>query len=672
MRLGKISIIALVISFLLPLFVFAPAKSVVAGGELELNFAEPNTPVVGNVIRFGGIAANTGDVSLINLGVRIFLSPAINSRLTLNNELKNPGLTELMRDTGLRIDVGDLASEQRTLWSTAYLVEQLLADGDGVYLVGFQFESDSTAIDFKKVAVPFRSSLENEITPVGISLVWPVASEEKTDWQGNLSDETLPESLISTGRLANILRAGQGNQVTWVVDPALVEFLVEAGDGYLLKNQSGELVPGQYSEEVNLFLNSLQFSTQTTQRWALPFANSDISALIRAEANSAFEQVVSIAEPILQEGLGAGIAGVVTIASNGSTPPEVIGDSYAAGVNISIVSDVKYPPIAGTLFTPSGLAEVNTNLGREKILLNDSFLSDTFNTKVNSAEETVFFRQQLLSDTFLLSKQVNDPDRVIVVSPEVYWEPTLESSLVIAQTLTRAPWIRPVLLSEVANQEVSNVLRNPYEFSAVDLAQELPVEHVAEIKRAQGLLAQVASILTDQEPVDNYAKAILQSSSNSFRANRRDRETYLDLIINSLTNTRSSVQILAQGSVVLPGNEGSVPLTIANDLDQNVLVRLSAKSDPEIRFSVDDLGLIEIEPGAKRGVTLEAKIVGSGEIDVELQLLTPAGEKFGDPVLISVQSAAYSQVATWVAAIAFVALILFSINSFVRRRKENV
>lgn len=672
MRLGKISIIALVISFLLPLFVFAPAKSVVSGGELELNFAEPNTPVVGNVIRFGGIAANTGDVSLINLGVRIFLSPAINSRLTLNNELRNPGLTELMRDTGLRIDVGDLASDQRTLWSTAYLVEQLLADGDGVYLVGFQFESDSTAIDFKKVAVPFRSSLENEITPVGISLVWPVASEEKTDWQGNLSDETLPESLISTGRLANILRAGQGNQVTWVVDPALVEFLVEAGDGYLLKNDSGELVPGQYSEEVNLFLNSLQFSTQTTQRWALPFANSDISALIREEANSAFEQVVSIAEPILQEGLGSGIAGVVTISSNGSTPPEVIGDSYAAGVNISIVSDVKYPPIAGTLFTPSGLAEVNTNLGREKILLNDSFLSDTFNTKVNSAEETVFFRQQLLSDTFLLSKQVNDPDRVIVVSPEVYWEPTLESSLVIAQTLTRAPWIRPVLLSEVANQEVSNVLRNPYEFSAVDLAQELPVEHVVEIKRAQGLLAQVASILTDQEPVDNYAKAILQSSSNSFRANRRDRETYLDLIINSLVDTRSSVQILAQGSVVLPGNEGSIPLTIANDLDQNVLVRLSAKSNPELRFSVNDLGLIEIEPGAKRGVTLEAKIVGSGEIDVELQLLTPAGEKFGDPVLISVQSAAYSQVATWVAAIAFVALILFSVNSFVRRRKENV
>jgi hypothetical protein len=522
------------------------------------------------------------------------------------------------------------------------------------------------------VAVPYRSNLENEITPVGISLIWPVASQEKTDWQGNLSNETLPESLISTGRLANILRAGQGNQVTWVIDPALVEFLVEAGDGYLIKDASGEVVPGQYSEEVNLFLNSLQFSTQVTQRWGLPFANSDLSALLREDANSAFEQVVSIAKPLLEEGLGTGILGVVTVAPTGSTPAEVIGDSYAQGVSISIVSDSKYPPIAGTLFTPSGLAEVNTNLGRAKILLSDSLLSGTFNTKVATAQETVFFRQQLLSDTFLLATQLDDPSRIIVVSPEVYWEPTLESSLVIAQTLTRAPWVRPVLLSEVINQEVSSVLRNPYEFSAVDLAQELPGGHIAEIKRAQGILAQVAAILSDQEPVDNYAKAILQASSNSFRANRRERETYLDFIINSLVDAKSSVQILAQGSVVLPGSEGSIPITIANDLDQNVLVRLSAKSNPEIRFSVNDLGLIEIEPGAKKGVTLEAKVVGSGEIDVELQLLTPAGENFGEPVLISVQSAAYSQVATWVAAIAFVALILLSINSFVRRRKENV
>ncbi|MGA0986005.1 MAG: DUF6049 family protein [Candidatus Nanopelagicales bacterium] len=660
------------LAIFLSFFTSAPSQSIVAAGDLELNFAEPNTPISGNVIRFGGIVANAGDVSLSNLGVRVFLSPAINSRTTLNNELNNSGLTPLMRDTGLRIEISDLAPDQRSIWSTAYLVNQLLADGDGVYLVGFQFESDDVALDFKKVAIPYRGSLESEITPVGISLLWPVASQFKTDWQGALPNEALPESLISTGRLANILRAGQGNLVSWVIDPALTEFLNQAGDGYLVKDNFGNFSPGQYSEEINLFLNGLQFSADSTEKWAMPFADADLSALARGEANSAFEQAITIARPLLENNLGAGVSGVVALSPFGSTPTDVIGDSYAQGLTSTIVLDTTYPPIAGTLFTPSGLAEVNTNLGREKILLNDSLLSNTFNTQVNTAEETVFFRQQLLADTFLVANQVNDPTRIIVVSPETYWSPTLESSLVIAQTLTRAPWVRPVLLSEILNQEVSNVLRSEYQFSDLDLAKELPSEHINEIRTGQKLLSELAAIYSDQAPIDGYAKAILQSSSNSFRANRRERESYTSSIIDSLTENKSKVQILAQGSVVLPGEEGSIPITIANDLDQRILVRLAATSNPEIRFSAEDLGLIEIEPGAKKGLTLESKVVGSGSIDVQLQLLTPVGDNFGDPVIISVQSAAYSQVATWIAGVAFVALILLSINSFRKRRKENV
>jgi hypothetical protein len=671
MRLGKFLKIAVVLSFFLPVFAVMPAGAANAAAEIELNFAEPNTPISGNVVRFGGVIANTGDISLSNLGVRVFLSPAINSRRTLNNELSTLGKTTVMRDTGLRIPITDLVPDQRATWSTAYLVDQLLTDGDGVYLIGFQLESDQTALDFKKVALPYRSSLESAVTPVGISLLWPVASKIKTDYEGALNNEQLPESMISTGRLANILRAGQGNEVNWVLDPALVEFLSKSGEGYSIKNNSGEVSDGQYVDEVNLFFNSLQFSASANQTWVTPFAGSDLAALVRGEADSAFEQVLSIAKPLVERELATTIEGTITLAPFGAIPADVIASSYSQVPSIALVNDSKYSPIAGTLFTPSGFAEVNTEQGRKRILLNDSLLSGVFDTVVDTAEETVSFRQQLLSDTFLLANQLNDPERIIVVSPDVFWEPTLESSLVIAQTLTRAPWVRPVLLSEVVSKEIPNVLRNPFEYSAIDAAQELPVEHIQNIKKAQGLLADLAAIFTDQEPVDTYAKSILQASSTSFRANRREREAYLDSIIEALNLSKTKVQILAQGSVVLPGDEGSIPITISNDLDQSILLKLSATSNPEIRFVAEDLGLIEVEPGAKKGVTLVGKVIGSGDVEVALQLLTPEDKPFGEPVLISVRSAAYSQVATWVAGIAFVALILLSINSFIRRRKES-
>lgn len=671
MRLGQFLKIAVALGFFLPVFAVLPAGAANAAAEIELNFAEPNLPVSGNVVSFGGVIANIGDISLSNLGVRVFLSPAINSRRTLNNELSTLAKTQLMRDTGLRIPITDLIPNQRATWSTAYLVDQLLAEGDGVYLIGFQLESDQTALDFKKVALPYRSTLENELIPVGISLLWPVASEIKTDYEGALNNEQLPESMINTGRLANILRAGQENQVNWILDPALIEFLSKSGEGYLIKNTAGELSDGQYVDEVNLFFNSLQFSANANQTWVMPFAGSDLAALVRGEAKSAFGQVLSIAKPVVEIELETQIQGTIALAPFGSFPSNVVASTYSQTPSIALVNDSKYSPIVGTLFTPSGFAEVNTEQGRKRILLNDSLLAGTFDTVVDSAEETVFFRQQLLSDTFLLASQVNDPDRVIVVSPDTFWNPTAESSLVIAQTLTRAPWVRPVLLSEVLLKEVPNILRNPFEYSARDTMQELPVEHIQNIKKAQGLLAELAAIFTDQAPVDNYAKAILQASSTSFRSNRRERDSYLNSTIDSLTASKSKVQILAQGSVVLPGDEGSIPITISNDLDQSVLLKLSATSNPEIRFIAEDLGLIEVEPGAKKGVILSGKVVGSGEVDVSLQLLTPEDKPFGEPVLISVRSAAYSQVASWVAGIAFVALILLSINSFIKRGKES-
>jgi hypothetical protein len=670
MRLAKSLKIALILSFFIPLLLISPSQSVTASGDLELNFAEPNTPIIGNVIRFGGVLANTGDIPLSDLGVRIFISPAINSRLTLSNELNNSGRTTLMRDTGLRIPVTDLIPQQRATWSTAYLVEQLLTEGDGVYLIGFQFESEQTPLDFKKVAMPYRSSLESQITPVGLSLIWPVASEIKTDYEGALADETLPESMIGTGRLANILRAGQGNSVNWVIDPALVEFLADSANGYLIRNDLGNLSQGEFTDEINSYLNSLQFAAATTETWAMPFAAADLSALAQHEAASALEQVLTIARPITEQHLATSIDGVINMSPTGSIPPEVISQSFTLANSYSLVNSLKYQPIAGTLFTPSGIAEVNTDLGRKRVLLNDALLSAAFNKQVNSAQETVAFRQQLLSDTFILANQISDINRTIVVSPEVFWDPTPESSLVIAQTLTRAPWIRPVTLTEVANKEIANVLRNPYLYSDLDLAQELSAEHVDNIKKAQGLLAELAAIFTDQTPVDNYAKAILQASSMSFRVSKNDRENYLNSTIDSLASSKNEIKILAQGSVVLPGEAGSIPLTISNNLNQTVLLKISATSNPTIRFVAEDLGVIEIEPGSKKGITLEGKVVGSGDIEVKLQLLTPNGDAFGEPVLISVRSAAYSQVATWVAVIAFIALILLSINSFLRRRKE--
>ena len=146
---------------------------------------------------------------------------------------------------------------------------------------------------------------------------------------------------------------------------------------------------------------------------------------------------------------------VVAVVFNKSN--DVLGVANRSGLATALVNDSKYPPIVGTLFTPSGFAEVNTNDGRKKILLNDSLLGGLFDYSVDSQEDRIFLRQQILSDTFLIANQFTNQERVIVVSPDPYWSPNPEAARVIARNLTRSPWVRPVLLSEVLSQEVPNV-----------------------------------------------------------------------------------------------------------------------------------------------------------------------------------------------------------------------
>jgi hypothetical protein len=124
---------------------------------------------------------------------------------------------------------------------------------------------------------------------------------------------------------------------------------------------------------------------------------------------------------------------------------------------------------------------------------------------------------------------------------------------------------------------------------------------------------------------------------------------------------------LAGNSVVLPSDKGPIPITIANDFAEPVIVKLSAKGTPSFRFKSDELEPITIPANSKQSLSFTGSVQGTGAVDVTLQLYTRDGVKYGEPKIISVRSAAYSTVATYFTAIAFLALILLSAFSIFKR-----
>jgi hypothetical protein len=124
---------------------------------------------------------------------------------------------------------------------------------------------------------------------------------------------------------------------------------------------------------------------------------------------------------------------------------------------------------------------------------------------------------------------------------------------------------------------------------------------------------------------------------------------------------------LAGNSVVLPSDKGPIPITIANDFAEPVIVKLSAKGTPSFRFKSDELAPITIPANSKQSLSFTGSVQGTGAVDVTLQLYTRDGVKYGEPKIISVRSAAYSTVATYFTVVAFLALILLSAISIFKR-----
>lgn len=117
------------------------------------------------------------------------------------------------------------------------------------------------------------------------------------------------------------------------------------------------------------------------------------------------------------------------------------------------------------------------------------------------------------------------------------------------------------------------------------------------------------------------------------------------------------------------GERGNVPVTVANGLPVPVDVRLQAMGLPSAR--VQTLASTELHLNAGRRVSVEipTRVTGSGDAYVLLQVVAGSGSVVGVPTLLTVRSAAYARIASYVVAVSFAALLLLVAVNTVRRMR---
>ncbi|MGB4324296.1 MAG: DUF6049 family protein [Candidatus Nanopelagicales bacterium] len=650
----------------------------------------PVVPVRGETLRISGRLVNTSSEVIEGVSVRLGVSA---SPLTKRSAITSISALELNPEAEpidyflnrTRVDVTEsMAPGEEKTFALSEPFVSLPLGKDGVYPLMVEVLGKQKGVDVSsqrqgglRTFIPWMSSGTDKISLVWL---WPLMSAPATQANGVLLNENTPRALMPGGRLESLLTLGAENpaKVSWIIDPALLQSAQEIASGYQVR--SGDTVSvGDLSQGAQdwlgrvsdvLIASSTQNESDRVPARVVPYANIDASALQRADMNVDLVRATTMAPVMAGSILGNPVTGTVYWAPDGRLSKRT-GDVLASsGMRTVILSSRALPPTNPDVES-FGMGVLGTTFGGMNAVLIDSGLSDTLAIKQDSRSQGILMRQRFLSETAIMSQLLpeNAQSNYVVAAPrDVYWNPSPEALGDLLGATGTAPWLSRATLSELLKQGATSTIRERGGYGEKAKASELSEDYLNQVKQASIQLAALTDVLDNPTGfTDTYAEAILRTESEAWRD---DPETGAELLASIRTGLRqeiNKVYALSEGTITLSGENGLVPVTIANDLDRSVTVGVQLRGYPSARLVSEPMYGITIDPGKKVSVELEVDIVGGQTLPAGVQLLTPGGETFGSPARIELVSTAYARAAAWVIAAAFIAIVIFVVVGITRR-----
>jgi len=685
---------------LAPALAASPARADTALGPLRvvLEAMSPAVPADQGTLRLRGRVVNSSDDTVDDVSIRLRRSSA---PLVARSEIA------LVAGAGLEVEAGEPADVP--LPATSVSVADSLAPGElasfsirvpidaigftepGSYVIALEALGRIPGVDefderqgIVRTFVPWVPS-DVEVAPVSVAWLWPLAGWPAQTVSGVLLDEQTPEELAPAGRLEQLVTLGQRHQATvsWIVDPALLQVAEQMSDGYQVV-RDGDVVVGDADAVAAGWLDQVSTATRLAGVQVLPYADVDASALTRGGMPTDVVRSVTQAPRVATQALGEQPDGVLYWAPSGRLDQPALDVLASAGVTAVILAGGPGPSPQTPPTTPDAAVAdrassegaptiaLATDAGTIRGVLTDPGLGRVLALPQRTAADVVIARQQFLAETAtaaLMMQAAGISDGTLVAAPpSVRW--TASASLItpLLRAMRTAPWLRVVTLSDLLAAPIPDTGRRRAGYGERAREQELNRRYVASLSRTNTALATFTSIIDNPTGVtEPFSEALLRASSSAWRSQPRVGAELLESIRLDLADQTGRVRVLSQGTITLSGDSGKVPVTIANDLDRSVTVGVLLRSRPGLRLSSEPVEGIRIEAGRMASVELGARVVGGDPLAVEVQLIGPDGQDYGEPAMITLASTAYARAAAWVVALAFVAIVIFVIVGVVRR-----
>ena len=158
--------------------------------------------------------------------------------------------------------------------------------------------------------------------------------------------------------------------------------------------------------------------------------------------------------------------------------------------------------------------------------------------------------------------------------------------------------------------------------------RELDPVQMGEVRDGHQRLAALTSVLTsDQTFTDTYTRALLRAESTAWRADRAGGRTYARHVVDRISRLQAQVHLVPPGPVTLAARSGRIPVTVVNDLDEQVTVRVGVEAVPSVRLSLVQPAPVVLEPHSSSTLDIAADATTNGSVQVVARLLTTRGSR---------------------------------------------
>ncbi|MEN5073595.1 DUF6049 family protein [Isoptericola cucumis] len=542
----------------------------------------------------------------------------------------------------LDVDVLDLGSD--AAWGPRQMSVRLSDDG--------------VPVDVLHSFLVFAPDTEAAPDPVGVSVVAPVTGPAVDPLEPDAYAAELAGLTADGGRLSALADAGtpagSSPGITLAADPALVA-AASAGDATAA--WATRLTDGSVTEVTSL-----------------PAFDPDLAAVAHADLSPG--ETAAATDAALPEGWQTPETWSGTLAWPQGRP-DVATMAAARDTSADHV-------LVGEGLAPEGAAPasartaVTTPGGKVSALVADRHLSDVIGgiTDDAAAPTATEAAQRLLADTALLASQdqeVRDDDaaalHVLAALPRE-WSPDATTLHRVLEMLDDSGWSDVVPLAETIDTPASRTPRAG--LPGKDVAPgELAPSAVRELSAAQRAVADFATVATDPaELAGDVRRSLTAPLAVAFRSAPDTRDDAVRSAVTQADELRQGITVAERSTVTLISDTGELPVLVRNDLPTDASVTVVLRPD-DPRLKVESRPTVVVPAGQSTNVPVQVRAIGSGNVDIQVEVLAPSGTAVAEPADFSVRvRAGWETVGTAVVAAAIGVLFLAGIWRTVRRGRS--